>query len=122
MTNILAVFLGSGFGAVIRWMCQMRLNPERGWPMGTFLVNMVGALLAGVCLAASERFSPGVRLFVVTGILGGLTTFSALSAEMISLGFDGFVTHAFLHGLGSLLLGAVFCWFGYWLTTQLGVL
>lgn len=122
MSNILAVFVGSGLGAVVRWICQMRFNPERGWPMGTFIVNMVGALLAGACLAGSERLSPGARLFVVTGILGGLTTFSALSAEMLALGFDGFVTHAVLHGLGSLVLGAIICWLGYWITTNLGIL
>jgi fluoride exporter len=120
VANIVAVFLGSGLGAVLRWICQMRLNPEQGWPLGTFLVNMVGALLAGGCLAASERFSPETRLFVVTGVLGGLTTFSALSAEMIALGFDGFVMHAFLHGLGSLLIGAIVCWLGYWIVTALG--
>jgi CrcB protein len=122
VSNIFAVFVGSGLGAVIRWICQMRFNPERGWPLGTFIVNMVGALLAGACLAASERLSPGTRLFVVTGVLGGLTTFSALSAEMIALGFDGFVMHAVLHGLGSLVLGAAFCWLGYWFTNYIGLL
>lgn len=121
MSNIIAVFIGSGMGAVVRWICQMRFNPERGWPVGTFIVNMVGALLAGAFLALSERLSPGARLFVVTGVLGGLTTFSALSAEMLALGFDGFVVQAVWHGLGSLLTGAVLCWLGYWIALRIGV-
>lgn len=120
MTNLFAVFIGSGLGAVIRWLCQVWLNPERGWPLGTFVVNMVGALLAGVSLAASAKLSDQTRLFIVTGILGGLTTFSALSAEMLALGFDGFVSHAVLHGLGSLLIGAIMCWAGYWLAVHFG--
>lgn len=120
MSNIIAIFVGSGLGAVVRWVFQMRFNPEQGWPAGTFIVNMIGALFAGICLAASSRLSHEVRLFFVTGILGGLTTFSALSAEMLALGFDGFVVHAVWHGLGSLVLGAAFCWLGYWVAVQLG--
>jgi len=121
MTNLFAVFIGSGLGAVVRWACQSHLNPERGWPLGTFIVNMVGALLAGVFLALSSRLNDQTRLFIVTGVLGGLTTFSALSAEMLALSFDGFVYHAVAHGIGSLILGAVICWIGYWLALQFGV-
>ena len=121
MTNLIAVFLGSGVGAVIRWICQARLNPDRGWPVGTFVVNMVGALLAGVFLAMSSRLSDQTRLFIVTGVLGGLTTFSALSAEMLALSFDGFFIHAVAHGIGSLILGAAVCWLGYWVAMQIGI-
>jgi CrcB protein len=121
MSQLIAVFIGSGCGAVIRWLCQSRWNPDNGWPLGTFIVNMCGALLAGVCLALAARLSEATRLFVVTGILGGLTTFSALSAETFALGMQGFMVHAVSYGLCSLILGALVCWFGYWIVVQIGV-
>ena len=82
---ILAVGTGAGLGAVCRWMLSYFLNPLAGWmPWGTLASNAAGGLLIGAALAwtsANPELPPAVRLFVITGFLGGLTTFSTFSAE-----------------------------------------
>ena len=110
MTAALAVFIGGGIGAVLRWQCQHFLNVGDKIPWGTFVANMLGGLVGGVCLALATRLSTEARLFVVTGILGGFTTFSALSAEIFFLGIRGEYIAAIGYGFGSLILGVFFCW------------
>jgi CrcB protein len=121
MKESLAVFLGGGLGATLRWQCQSLLNAQDQWPWGTFTVNLVGGLLAGCCLALAERLSPELRLFVVTGILGGLTTFSALSYEIVAMINRGETFQALVYGILSLILATSVCWLGYFLTARLAV-
>ncbi|MEN6669821.1 fluoride efflux transporter CrcB [Psychrobacter sp. B38] len=89
----LAIGLGAAFGACLRaWLG--RFNPHHSWiPLGTLGANILGGLLIGLALVWFERMgsglSPNVRLFVVTGFLGGLTTFSTFSAETFTLINDG---------------------------------
>ena len=89
----LAIGLGAAFGACLRaWLS--RFNPVHSWiPLGTLGANILGGLLIGLALVWFERLgsglSPNVRLFVVTGFLGGLTTFSTFSAETFTLINDG---------------------------------
>jgi len=111
--ELAAVFIGSGIGAVLRWRCQALWNVVDGLPWGTLAVNLIGGFLAGVCLAFAAKLSGEARLFVVTGILGGLTTFSALSAEIVALGIRGAWSQALLYGIGSLAAGTLACWIGY---------
>ena len=77
---ILAVGTGAGLGAVCRWTLSYFLNPLAGWmPWGTLASNAAGGLLIGAALAwtsANPELPPAVRLFVITGFLGGLTTIS----------------------------------------------
>ena len=83
--QILAVSGGAALGAVLRWAAGLWLNASwSGFPLGTLLVNCVGGLLIGAALAWFER-SPNelLRLLLVTGFLGGLTTFSAFSVESL---------------------------------------
>jgi len=88
-----AIGLGAAFGACLRaWLS--RFNPVHSWiPLGTLGANILGGLLIGGALVWFERLgnglSPNVRLFVVTGFLGGLTTFSTFSAETFTLINDG---------------------------------
>ena len=77
--QVLAVAAGSAVGALARWGAGLWLNARwAGFPLGTLAVNCVGGLLIGLALAWFER-SPDelLRLLLVTGFLGGLTTFSA---------------------------------------------
>jgi CrcB protein len=84
----LAVFLGAGIGALLRWQLSIWLNAKSSVPLGTLTANWVGGLLIGLIagyLTTRPDLSPVWRLFWVTGLLGGLTTFSTFSAE--SVGF-----------------------------------
>ncbi len=84
-----AVFVGAGLGALLRWLLGDRLNPLfPTLPLGTLAANLLGGLLVGVAVAYFGRhagMSPELRLFVITGFLGGLTTFSTFSAEVVTL-------------------------------------
>ena len=89
----LAIGLGAAIGACLRgWLA--RFNPLHSWiPLGTLGANVLGGLLIGLALVWFERVGSGlsdnVRVFVMTGFLGGLTTFSTFSAEVFSFIHDG---------------------------------
>lgn len=89
MNAVLAVFVGAGLGALLRWLLGLRLNAILpSLPLGTLAANLLGGLLIGLAIAWLGRHPgvpPEVRLFVITGFLGGLTTFSTFSAEVITL-------------------------------------
>jgi fluoride exporter len=86
---VLAVFVGAGLGALLRWGLGARLNPVfPTLPLGTLAANLLGGLLVGVAVAWFGRHAgvpPELRLFLITGFLGGLTTFSTFSAEVVTL-------------------------------------
>lgn len=84
--SLLAIGLGAACGALLRWALALALNPL--WPElppGTLAVNLAGGYAIGLALAVFVRrpqWHPRWRLFVVTGLLGGMTTFSSFSAEV----------------------------------------
>lgn len=85
--SALAVFIGAGLGALVRWALALALNPLcADLPLGTLAANTLGGLLIGLALGLSGHYdalSPLLRLAVVTGFLGGMTTFSTFSAETV---------------------------------------
>lgn len=89
VTELLAVFGGAGLGAVLRWRLSALLNPWLpAFPLGTFAANVLGGYLIGVAVGAfvhRPAVPTEVRLLIVTGFLGGLTTFSTFSHEAVSL-------------------------------------
>lgn len=91
--SLLAVCVGASSGAVLRWGLGALFNAMfPSIPPGTLLANMLGGYLMGVALAFfSEQagLAPEWRLLVVTGFLGGLTTFSTFSAEVVTLIQEG---------------------------------
>lgn len=104
----LAVSLGAAAGALLRWQTGVWLNTRwAGFPLGTLLVNLVGGLLIGMALEYFGR-QPNelLKLLLVTGFLGGLTTFSAFSGESLTLlqrgQFGWALAHSAAHVLGSL--------------------
>lgn len=114
----LAVFLGAGLGAVLRWALGLWLNGlSNTVPLGTLSANLLGGALIGLALAAFESAPvqqalgeqlPVMRLLLVTGFLGGLTTFSTFSAEVVEAALAGrwgaAALTAGLHLMGSLAL------------------
>ncbi len=109
--GLLAVGAGAALGAWLRWALALVGNPLFApVPLGTLAANLVGGLLVGVAWEVLGRHSgwpPEVRLFLVTGFLGGLTTFSTFSAETVGLlerGDHGWAaTLVMLHVCGSIV-------------------
>jgi len=109
-----AVGVGAALGAWLRWGLATWLNPRvPHFPLGTLAANLVGGYVVGFAVAffvARPDVSPEWRLFVITGVLGALTTFSTFSAEVIELLARGEWSTGFLlaatHLAGSLLLTA----------------
>jgi CrcB protein len=114
-TSIIAVFGGAGLGALLRWGLGGWLNPVFPTvPLGTLAANLVGGLLVGLASAFfshSAGLAPEWRLLIITGFLGGLTTFSTFSAEVVTLigrqQLGWALGAASLHLFGSLLLTAL---------------
>jgi fluoride exporter len=108
--HVLAVAVGAALGAIARWLAGLWLNPRWAeFPLGTLLVNCVGGLLIGMALAWFERTPDEfLRLLLVTGFLGGLTTFSSFSAESLILLQRGAYVMALLH-TGAHLFGSLVC-------------
>lgn len=121
--SALAVFVGAGLGAVLRWGLSLWLNPVLPQlPLGTLAANLLGGLLVGLAVAFFEQhpsIAPPWRLLAITGFLGGLTTFSTFSAEVVALlgrqQWAWALATAGAHLAGSLLL----CGLGLWLAAQL---
>ena len=113
MQSVLAICLGASVGAVSRWGLALWLTPGGAIPWGTLAANLLGAYLIGVALAVFQsmpQLDPVWRLLLVTGFLGGLTTFSTFSAEVVIYLFEEryglAVGVALLHLLGALLMTA----------------
>ena len=109
---LLAVGTGAAIGACMRWGLSYLLNAKiPGLPMGTLAANLIAGLLIG-CVTAWFSFhmqvSPLVRLFLVTGFLGGLSTLSTFSMENVAMLLTGnymmALLHAAMHFLGTLTM------------------
>ncbi len=124
--GILAVGGGAAIGAWLRWGLGVMLNPVFATlPLGTLSANLLGGLLMGFAMEIITRhaiLSPELRLLVTTGFLGGLTTFSTFSAEIVTLllrkeywwGAIAIATHVVgslaMTILGILFVRAVYAW------------
>ena len=110
--GFLAVGVGAAVGAWMRWWLGVLLNPVvSALPLGTLVANLVGGYLMGIAMAVlqhSQTLSPELRLLVTTGFLGGLTTFSAFSAEATTLltqnQYGWFAALVGAHVVGSILM------------------
>lgn len=117
---VAAVAIGGAVGALARWWIGLALNPSfEPLPPGTLLVNVVGGWLIGVALAgfaARPDIAAEWRLFAITGVLGGLTTFSTFSAEAVALLLQGrlgaMALHVGAHTAGSFAATALGLWMG----------
>ena len=104
----LAVALGAAIGALARWRIGVAMAAVASpFPLGTLIVNAVGGFAIGVAMVLLARSSI-THLFVVTGVLGGFTTFSAFSAESLVLVQRGQWPMALLHSLAH-VIGALVC-------------
>ncbi|MDO9115745.1 MAG: fluoride efflux transporter CrcB [Polaromonas sp.] len=111
MHAVIAICLGASAGALARWGLALWLTPGGLIPWGTLAANLIGGYLIGICLAIFQslpQLDPVWRLMLVTGFLGGLTTFSSFSAEVVTFLMEEryglALGTAALHVLGSLLM------------------
>lgn len=88
MSSVLAICIGASLGALSRWGLGLWLNPVGSFALGTLASNLVGGYLVGLAIAYFEALpslDPVWRLAIITGFLGGLTTFSSYSGEVVTL-------------------------------------
>jgi CrcB protein len=117
MNGFLAVFLGGGVGAAARHGVNL-LSAQMGssrFPWGTLVINVLGSLLIGVLaewFALRSQLPQPLRLFLITGVLGGFTTFSAFSLEVGLLmergqtaAAAGYVMASVIAGVGAMFAG-----------------
>ena len=108
--NFLAIGIGATLGAWLRWGLSLWFNPLFiSVPLGTLIANLGGGYLIGIAVGVFQDFpalSPEWRLLVVTGFLGGLTTFSTFSAEAMLLlqrnEYGWALAHTSIHLIGSI--------------------
>jgi len=115
----LAVILGGGIGALLRYLSTQLINSilKIQFSFGTIFVNCVGALLIGFLVNFFDLYSlnPKWRLLIITGFLGGYTTFSAYSLETVQYFMNGNIKYAILNILINNVLCIMFVLFGLWL-------
>ena len=112
LTKLVAIGLGAAGGAWIRWGLGLIFNATlKNIPLGTFLANLVGGFLIGLAVeffSHNTQLSPEWKLLIITGFLGGLTTFSTFSLESVQLIQSGRVGWAAIligiHVFGSILM------------------
>jgi CrcB protein len=109
--RILALSLGGALGVNARYWLASAIDRWVGahWPWATFAINVSGSFLIGAAATMLSRRDPhsSARLFLVTGFLGGYTTFSTYAFEIRSLWSRGLGTASLAYGIGSVLAGVL---------------
>jgi fluoride exporter len=118
------LFAGGGAGSMLRYAVGLWVEARTGpgFPWGTFAVNASGCLLIGVLATLADEhawITPAARLALVTGVLGGFTTFSAFGLETFQLFEDGRAALALANAFGSVTVGLFAVAVGVALTRQL---
>ncbi len=116
--QLIAIALGGALGAVLRYLSIMTIMTflNSSFPLGTLLVNVVGSLIMGVLVGGLDSmawFDTRTTLFLITGVLGGFTTFSTFSMDAIKLLDSGQAFMAFTYMAVSLLFTVTACGLGF---------
>jgi len=117
MQAVLLIFFGGGIGSLLRYGLSRWINNTviTEFPLGTFVVNIVGCFLIGFIIYYVERYGEQAqqwRLLLVTGLCGGFTTFSAFSLENVQLLTDQRIFIFLAYTAGSVILGLLATYLG----------
>jgi len=119
MKQALIVFVGGGFGSMLRYLLSKSLNPYfPNFYLGTFMVNILGCLAVGFLLAISQKsniISQNQLLLLATGFCGGFTTFSTFTYEQQDLLKTAGLFHFSAYTLASIVFGMLAVIGGIWL-------
>jgi len=114
--NIIYIFIGGGLGALSRYICVQHICNKfmQDFPLGTLFVNVIGSLLIGFLYKTFETYiiPTELRLFIITGFLGGYTTFSTYSLETVQYIMNGNYKQALFNILLNNILCILFVVFG----------
>ena len=119
MKQLLLVFVGGGFGSVLRYAIGKYLNStETGFPYGTFAANILGSLLIGIILGLASKndaLSQNQTLLLATGFCGGFTTFSTFAYENHLFLKSGDFTSFAIYTIASFVIGFLAVFAGLYL-------
>jgi CrcB protein len=116
--NLLLIAIGGAIGSTLRYLLSSFVLRASGslFPIGTAVVNLVGCIVFGVIVGASEQrvaIAPETRTFLLIGVLGGFTTFSSYAYESFVLLRDAQFAAAGVNIVGQVIAGLVGVWIGY---------
>ncbi len=112
MTPVISVALGGAIGSVLRYLVGLVV----AFPLGTLAVNVIGSFAIGLLwVHLADRGLQHWMPFLMTGVLGGFTTFSAFTLDVLRLVEEGRVTAAGGYVLASLILSIIACAAGLWI-------
>ncbi|GHU22427.1 putative fluoride ion transporter CrcB [Spirochaetia bacterium] len=121
--NYVFIFIGGGLGAVLRSVSTICIKSivHITFPAGTLFVNIIGALLIGFLFSTFELHAvpDTVRLFFITGFLGGYTTFSTYSLETVQYVMNGNIKNALINILLNNIVCIIFVLLGMYLSRTL---
>jgi len=120
MKQVLLVFIGGGIGSVLRYLVGKFLKmTASGFPWSTFSVNVLGSLIIGILMGITLKnsaLSDNQSLFLITGLCGGFTTFSAFAYENQVFLKEGDFINFFVYTLGSIGVGLAAVFFGFFIS------
>lgn len=126
MIGFLLVGLGGAFGAISRYSMGLLLNHHLGsFPIATFICNILGSLLIGIVTALLVKnyilgdYSMYIKALVVTGFLGGFTTFSSFSLDFMTLIQSCEYLYALIYSFLSIVLSFAFVFIGFYIINKI---
>lgn len=124
MKTIIYIGIGGGIGSILRYLTNLAAGKlfNSVFPMGTFLANCIGCLFIGLFFGYFEKnnlLSKDLKLFLITGLCGGYTTFSAFSVENVGLIQNNQMGTVLLYTALSIAIGFTATWFGMLIAAKL---
>tara|TARA_Y100000816_G_scaffold19291_1_gene12566 strand:+ start:173 stop:547 length:375 start_codon:yes stop_codon:yes gene_type:complete len=117
MAILLSIFLGGGFGALLRFLISEQINRLflNSFPFGTIVVNVLGAFLIGLAVSyfsGKVNFSQNMKMFLIIGFLGGFTTFSTFNLDFYQLFSNGEIVASLLYLFATFILTVIAFYLG----------